>query len=218
MELLPINFSYVWFGLVLFINGLAMGMFASPNRAAVMNSLPPNQRGQGAGMGAVSMNSAMVLSIGIFFTLIIVGLSGYLPTALFQGLTAHGVPAAAARKMADLPPTSSVFAAFLGYNPVESLLGPSGALAHLTKAQQVFLTGRSFFPTLIATPFKHGLDEALDFAVACCLLAAGASSMLGKKYVHAPSNENGATVDGTSAMAPVPEGIESVVIASELAD
>jgi MFS family permease len=209
MELLPINFSYVWFGLILFINGLAMGMFASPNRAAVMNSLPPDQRGQGAGMGAVSMNSAMVLSIGIFFTLIIVGLSGYLPTALFHGLTAHGVPATAARKVADLPPTSSVFAAFLGYNPVENLLGPSGALAHLTHAQQLFLTGRSFFPSLIAAPFKHGLHEALDFAVACCLLAAGASLMLGKRYVYTTSDAETVASNGDEPTASTPEVVMS---------
>ncbi len=196
MELLPVNFTYAWFGLILLASGLSMGLFASPNRAAVMNSLPPDQRGQGAGMGATSMNSAMVLSIGIFFTLIIVGLAGYLPTALFQGLTAHGVPAVLARKVANLPPTSSVFAAFLGYNPIVSLLGPSGALAHLSHAQRVFLTGRSFFPSLIAAPFKHGLHEALDFALGCCLLAAVASSMLGKQDSAARRRGVSATVEG----------------------
>jgi MFS family permease len=190
MELLPINFSYVWFALTLLMNGLAMGLFASPNRAAVMNALPPDQRGQGSGMVSTSMNAAMVLSIGIFFTLIIVGLSGYLPSALFEGLTAHGVPAAAARRVASLPPTSSVFAAFLGDNPVKSLLGPSGALAHLSSSQVTFLTGRAFFPSLIAEPFRHGLHEALDFALACCLLAAAASAMLGKQYFYrAPNSE-----------------------------
>ncbi|MHB2027811.1 MAG: MFS transporter, partial [Acidimicrobiales bacterium] len=184
MELLPINFSYEWFALTLLMNGLAMGMFASPNRAAIMNALPPDQRGQGSGMVSTSMNAAMVLSIGIFFTLIIVGLSGYLPSALFEGLTAHGVPAAAARRVASLPPTSSVFAAFLGDNPIKSLLGPSGALAHLSNSQVTFLTGRAFFPSLIAEPFRHGLHEALDFALACCLLAGAASAMLGKQYFY----------------------------------
>ena len=184
MELLPINFSYIWFALLLLANGLAMGLFASPNRAAVMNSLPPDQRGQGSGMGATTMNSAMVLSMGIFFTLIIVGLSGYLPSALFKGLTAHGVPAGAAHRVANLPPTSSVFAAFLGYNPVKSLLGPSGVLAHLPKAQALFLTGRSFFPSLIAGPFAHGLHEALTFAMVACVLAAVAAASMGKQYFY----------------------------------
>ena len=189
LEVLPVNFSYVWFALLIFTNGLAMGLFAAPNRAAMMNSLPPNQRGQGSGMGATTMNSAMVLSIGIFFTLMIVGLSADLPSSLFSGLTAHGVPATAARKVANLPPTSSLFAAFLGYNPVENLLGPSHVLAHLKTAQAAFLTGRSFFPKLIAVPFGHGLREALDFAVAACLAAAGASSLLGKRSALQPREQ-----------------------------
>ena len=187
LELLPIDFSYIWFASLIFVNGLAMGLFASPNRAAVMNSLPPDQRGQGSGMGATIMNSAMVLSIGIFFTLIIVGLSSELPTTLYQGLVSHGVPAGVAHNVANLPPTSSVFSAFLGYNPVESMLRPTGVLAHLKPAQAQFLTGRSFFPQLIARPFGHGLHEALDFALAACVVAAGASAMLGKRYVHEAS-------------------------------
>jgi MFS family permease len=191
LELLPVNFPYGLFALIIFVNGLAMGLFAAPNRAAMMNSLPPDQRGQGSGMGATTMNSAMVLSIGIFFTLMIVGLSADLPTSLFNGLTAHGVGAAAARKVADLPPTSSLFAAFLGYNPIEKLLGPSGVLTHLPRSQATFLTGRSFFPKLIAVPFGRGLHEALDFAVAACLAAATASAMLGKRSSYKPREQLG---------------------------
>lgn len=187
LGLLPVSFSYPLFALLIFVNGLAMGLFAAPNRAAMMNSLPPESRGQGSGMGATTMNSAMVLSIGIFFTLMIVGLSADLPTSLFNGLHAHGVSATAARKVADLPPTSSIFAAFLGYNPVEKMLGPSGVLAHLRPDQVAFLTGRSFFPKLIAGPFGRGLREALAFAVAACLVAAGASSMLGKRTAYVPA-------------------------------
>jgi len=203
LELLPIDFSYIWFGLLLLLNGLAMGMFASPNRAAIMNSLPPDQRGQGAGMATTGMNAAMVLSIGIFFTLIIVGLSAYLPTALFSGLTAHGVPAAAARKVSHLPPTASVFAAFLGYDPVKNLLGPTGILNHLPRAQVAFLTGRSFFPSLISGPFRHGLREALDFAAAACLVAAGASALMGRQYIdqtRLTSGAVGSTPDAQAAL------------------
>jgi MFS family permease len=212
LELLPINFPYVWFALLIFINGLSMGLFASPNRAAVMNALPPDQRGQGSGMGATIMNSAMVLSIGIFFTLIIVGLSAQLPTTLYHGLTAHGVPAAAARRVADLPPTSSVFSAFLGYNPVQSMLAPSGVLAHLRPDQAAFLTGRSFFPKLIAVPFGHGLHEALDFALTACLVAAAASVMLGRQYFYqapAPPPGTEGPADGLTparVLATVPDG------------
>jgi len=218
LELLPINFSYIWFGLLLLANGLAMGMFASPNRAAIMNSLPPDQRGQGAGMATTGMNASMVLSIGIFFTLIIVGLSAYLPTALFHGLTQHGVPAAAAHRVASLPPTASVFAAFLGYNPIQNLLGPSGVLAHMPHAQAVFLTGRSFFPSLIAAPFAHGLHEALDFAIACCLVAAGASAMMGRQYYYqAPtggtteSSTSGSPAESSDVATPA-EGSELVTV------
>jgi MFS family permease len=184
LELLPINFSYIWFGLILLLNGLAMGLFASPNRAAIMNGLPPDQRGQGSGMATTGMNASMVLSIGIFFTLIIVGLAASLPAALYHGLIAHGVPAASARQVANLPPTAALFSAFLGYNPIQELLGPSGVLGHLPHAQSAFLAGRSFFPNLIAGPFKDGLHEAIDFAIACCVIAAGASAMLGKQFFY----------------------------------
>jgi MFS family permease len=191
LQLLPIDFPYVLFALLILLNGMAMGIFVSPNRAAVMNSLPPEQRGQGAGMGATMMNGAMVLSIGVFFTLIIVGLSSSLPGTLYHGLVAHGVPAAVARRLSHLPPTSSVFAAFLGYNPIRQLLGATGVLAHLPHAQAVYLTGRSFFPKLIATPFRSGLHVALDFAAAACLIAAGAGWLIGTDYHYRSPGEEG---------------------------
>ena len=160
--ILPINFSYTWFALLLLVNGIAMGMFASPNRAGIMNSLPPNQRGAGAGMVATFQNSAMVLSIGIFFTLIISGLAASLPGAFYAGLTSQGIPAASANVISHLPPTATLFSALLGYNPIQSLLGPS--LAHLPAAKVAYLTGREFFPKLIASSFGKGLDEAFYFA------------------------------------------------------
>src|SRR5450755_3332735 len=139
--LLPVNFVYWQFALILLLNGIGMGLFASPNRAGIMNSLPPDQRGVGAGMSATFQNSAMVLSIGIFFTLIILGLSSSLPAALNRGLTAQGVSAADAARLAALPPVSVMFAALLGYNPIQTLLGP--ALAKLPAGHAAFLTGRS---------------------------------------------------------------------------
>ena len=182
LELLPADFGYVWFALLLLMNGLAMGLFASPNRAGIMNSLPPSQRGAGAGMTATFQNSAMVLSIGIFFTLIIAGLASQLPGALYSGLTAHGVPAGAAARVSHLPPTGALFSAFLGYNPVQTLLGP--VLAHMAPAKVAFLTGRSFFPSLISGPFMVGLRVAFDFAAVACLVAAVASWLRGGKYYH----------------------------------
>jgi MFS family permease len=181
LELLPTNFNYVLFGLLLLLNGLAMGAFASPNRAGVMNSLPPQHRGAGAGMSATFQNSAQVLSIGIFFSLMIAGLSSKLPRSLYSGLTAHGVPAAAATRVAHLPPVSTLFGAFLGYSPVQHLLGPS-VLGQLPKSQQDVLVGRQFFPDLISAPFRSGLHEAFTFAIVACAVAAVASWLRGGKY------------------------------------
>ncbi len=125
LELLPIDFAYWEFAVILLLNGIGMGLFASPNRAGIMNSLPPERRGVGAGMSATFQNSAMVLSIGVFFTLIILGLASSLPTALDHGLIAQGLPHADAARIAALPPVSIMFAALLGYNPVQTLLGPA---------------------------------------------------------------------------------------------
>jgi MFS family permease len=199
LELLPVNFSYPAFAMLLLMNGLAMGLFASPNRAAIMNSLPADQRGQGAGMSTTTQNSAMVLSIGIFFTLIITGLASHLPVTLARGLTAQGVPAAAAAKVAALPPTATVFGAFLGYNPIASLLGPSGVLAHLPHARAAYLTGRGFFPNLISVPFTAGLHEAFDFAIVACLIAAAASWLRGKHVTQPDPFTGQAGAPSTSA-------------------
>ncbi|WP_235038890.1 MFS transporter [Kibdelosporangium aridum] len=177
LTVLPVNFDYVVFAILLVINGIGMGMFSSPNRAAVMSSLPGNARGAGAGMTATFQNAAMVLSIGIFFSLIIAGLSTSLPGALTSGLTAHGVPAADASQIAQLPAVAVLFAAFLGYNPVQQLLGP--ALSQLPPDQASFLTGRSFFPSLITEPFADGLHVAFWFAIAACVIAAVASWLAG---------------------------------------
>ena len=183
LELLPVDFPYLAFASLLLLNGLAMGAFAAPNRAGVMNSLPPQHRGVGSGMNSTFQNSAQVLSIGIFFTLMIIGLSSTLPGALYHGLLAHGVPASAARRAAGLPPVTTLFAAFLGYSPIEHLLG-AHALAHLSTANQTALNGRGFFPSLISQPFRSGLHAAFDFAVVACLVAAGASWLRGGKYVY----------------------------------
>jgi hypothetical protein len=161
--------------------GISMGMFASPNRAAVMNSLPPQHRGAGGGMNQTFQNSAQVLSIGVFFTLMILGLASNLPHTLSSGLQAHGVSAAAASSAAHTPPVSVLFAAFLGYNPIEHLVG-THVLATVSAANHATLTGRSFFPQLISAPFSTGLHEAFAFAIIACLIAAGASLLRGGTY------------------------------------
>jgi MFS family permease len=184
LEQLPVNFSYPLFALLLLAMGAGMGLFSSPNQAGIMNSLPPDQRGAGAGMTATSQNSAMVLSIGIFFSLMIIGLSAHLPAAMESGLRAHGLAAVTAHRVAHLPAVSSLFAAFLGYNPIQQLVG-THALAALPHAQAALLTGRSFFPQLMTAPFSHALSAAFTFAFIACLVAALASWLRGGKFHHA---------------------------------
>jgi len=181
--LLPINFSYPVFALVLLSLGLSMGLFASPNRAAVMNSLPPADRGAGGAMNQTFQNSAQVLSVGIFFSLMIAGLASTLPHTLSSGLAAHGVPTGVANAIGKVPPVSVLFSAFLGYNPVQSLVGKH-VLSTLSAHDRTVLTGRSFFPHLISQPFENGLHTALTFAIIACLVAALASALRGGVYHH----------------------------------
>jgi len=183
LELLPVNFNYVEFGGLLLLNGLAMGAFAAPNRAGVMNSLPRQHRGVGSGMNSTFQNSGQVLSIGIFFTLMIIGLSSTLPSSVLHGLTSVGVPLVDARRVAALPPVSTLFASFLGYNPLVHLLSPH-VLANLPAHTQHALARRQFFPSIISRPFRSGLHAACDSAVLACLLAAGCSWLRGGKYVY----------------------------------
>jgi MFS family permease len=192
LMLLPANFSYVLFALVLLLMGMSMGIFSSPNQAGIMNSLPPDSRGAGAGMVNTFMNSAQVLSIGVFFTLMILGLAAGLPHSLYHGLVAQGVPAPAAQRVASLPPVGSLFAAFLGFNPMQQLLGPT--LAHLPAGHAAYLTGRSFFPKLMSGPFHTGLERAFTFAIIAALVAAAASWLRGGKYVHGVAEEGGETL------------------------
>ena len=186
LDMLPVNFSYWPFAGALLLTGLSMGAFAAPNRAGVMNSLPAGDRGAGGAMNQTFQNSAQVLSIGIFFTLMIIGLAATLPTSLTAGLHAHGVPAATATRVAHLPPVSVLFAAFLGYDPVRTLIGP-GVIAHLSAANATALTNRNFFPNLLAEPFQSGLHKAFAFAICACLLAALMSWSRGRRYVATES-------------------------------
>jgi MFS family permease len=181
--LLPTNFAYGEFAAILFLMGVSMGLFASPNRAAVMNSLPPKDRGAGGAMNQTFQNSAQVLSVGIFFSLMIIGLASTLPHTLSSGLHAQGVPLATAHTIGKTPAVSVLFASFLGYNPVKNLVSPH-VLSHLSAHSQAVLTGRSFFPHLISAPFRTGLHTAFAFAIVACLIAAVASAMRGGVYHH----------------------------------
>ncbi|MGO8870895.1 MAG: MFS transporter [Acidimicrobiales bacterium] len=221
LEVLPVDFPYWAFGILLLLTGLTMASFGSPNRAGVMNSLPAQHRGAGSGMNTTFQNSAQVLSIGIFFTLMIVGLTASLPQNLLHGLLAHGVPGGVADRAAHLPPVSTLFAAFLGYDPVQHLVGAQ-AFAQLTAEQRSALSAHSFFPGLISAPFRAGLHAALDFAIVASLLAAGASWLRGGRYVYSEPGEAtaGAGRGGTAgadrdpALATVPAAAGSRALAS----
>jgi MFS family permease len=183
LDRLPVDFSYPALAGILLLMGLSMGAFASPNRAGVMNSLPAEHRGVGGAMNQTFQNSAQVLSIGIFFTLMIIGLAATLPATLTAGLEAHGVPAATATHVSHLPPVSVLFAAFLGYDPVRQLIGPE-VLGHLSPANVAALTSHHFFPSLISAPFRDGLDKAFGFAIGACLLGALTSWSRGERHVE----------------------------------
>jgi MFS family permease len=184
--LIPVDFGYGWFAALTFLNGVGSGMFASPNTAAIMNAVPADQRGAAAGMRGTFFNAGSSLSIGVFFSLMVMGLADTLPTTLTQGLQAHDVPAQAAAQIGALPPVGSLFAAFLGYNPIGELLGSTGVLHSLPASQASVLTGNQFFPNLISGPFHSGLVVVFVAAAAMMVVAALASFLTGpaRSAVH----------------------------------
>jgi MFS family permease len=182
LMLLPVNFPYWAFALIIFGNGIGSGLFASPNTSAIMSSVPARHRGAASGMRSTFMNSGMSLSIGVFFSLMIAGLAATLPRTLSSGLHAQGVPMSVATHVSHLPPVSTVFAALLGYNPVQHLLQGSGVLAGLPPHKAALLTGNQFFPHLISGPFHHGLIIVFTTAAIMSLVGAGVSLLRGGQF------------------------------------
>jgi MFS family permease len=175
----PVDFPYPVFAVIVFANGVGQGMFSAPNTSAIMGSVPPERRGAASGMRATFQNSGMALSIGIFFSLMVTGLAGHLPHTLSTGLQAQGVPASVAGQVSSLPPVSTLFAAFLGQNPIGHLLAPSGVLHTLPPAHAATLTGTRFFPNLISGPLHQGLTVVFVAAAVMSLVAATASLLRG---------------------------------------
>jgi MFS family permease len=189
LMLLPVNFPYWAFALFIALNGIGSGMFASPNSSSIMGSVPASDRGAASGMRSTFQNSGTAVSIGVVFTLMIIGLSSTLPRTLTNGLTKLGVPSGVAHQVASLPPVSSLFASVLGVNPIQHLLGPSGVLGKLPAASQAQLTGRTFFPSLLSGPFHSGLIVVFSVSAALSVLAAMASLLRGKHQVTADPAE-----------------------------
>ncbi len=177
--LLPVDFPYWAFAVLIAANGIGSGMFAAPNSSSIMGSVPAAQRGAASGMRSTFQNTGTALSIGVFFSVMIAGLASSLPKTLASGLQHQGVPSGAAHQIASLPPVSSLFAAVLGVNPLGHLLAARGVLSALPAAARQTITGREFFPDLISGPFQHGLVVVFALATALTVLAALASALRG---------------------------------------
>ncbi len=199
LMLLPVDFPYPLFALLIFGNGVGSGLFASPNTSAIMSAVPARHRGSASGMRSTFQNSGMALSIGIFFSLMIAGLASSLPRALTSGLTAQGVPASVATQVSHLPPVSTMFAALLGYNPVQNLLAPYGVLSKLPASHVAVLTGRQFFPQLISAAFHHGLVIVFTAAAIMSLAGALVSLLRGKQFYY---DDEAPSVPGTKTISP----------------
>ena len=188
---LPVNFAYPTFAGLLVLSGIGQGMFSAPNTSAIMSSVPAEHRGAASGMRATFQNSGTALSIGVFFSLMTAGLAASLPGALSSGLHAQGVPTPTAASVAHLPPVSTLFAAFLGNNPIQHLLAPTGVLANLPAHNLATLTGTQFFPRVISAPFHHGLSIVFTAAAVMAAIAALASLLRGKQH----QNDDSALAD-----------------------
>ena len=182
--LIPIDFSYPIFAILLFFNGVGSGLFSAPNTTAVMNAVPADQRGVASGIRATFQNGGMVLSIGVFCSLLVAGLSSSLPGALHSGLAAQGVPDQAVSAVAAVPPVSLMFAAFLGSNPIASLLNSAGVLHTLPAHTVATLTSKTFLPQLLTAPFHSGLAVVFTLATALALAGAVVSLFRGGIYIH----------------------------------
>nr|WP_268239949.1 MFS transporter [Streptomyces fuscichromogenes] len=193
---LPVDFDYGLFAALLLLNGIGQGMFSAPNTSSIMGSVPAEYRGVASGMRSTFQNSGTALSIGVFFSLMVSGLATSLPATLKSGLVAHGVPAASAAHAASLPPVSTLFATFLGNNPVQHLLASEGVLDHVTRAQRSVLTGHTFFPQLVSGPFHHGLGIVFGVAAGMALVSAVASALRGS---HRPGPDHRKPEDRTAA-------------------
>ena len=189
LVMIPVNFNYWIFAVLVFFNGLGGGIFTAPNTAAIMSSVPAAERGAASGVRATFFNAGSSLSIGIFFSLMIIGLANTLPTALSSGLQEQGVSASVAHEVANLPPVGSLFAAFLGYNPIAELLEPYHALQQPGVNTEV-LTGQTFFPHLITEPFHSGLVVVFVAAAAMMVIGMIASMFNPGRYADAPGADN----------------------------
>jgi EmrB/QacA subfamily drug resistance transporter len=205
LTLLPANFNYVTFAALLALMGLAQGLFQVPNTTSLMNSVPPDQRGTASGMSATTVNAAAVMSLAVFFSIVTLGLAASLPATLSSGLIHAGLPASIANQIANLPPIAALFAAFLGYNPMATLV-PKAAIQLLPHASQVNILGKTFFPNLISSPFMLGLHAVFYLSAGLCLISAIASLFRGKRYIYGEAEESSQALEALEEGAPILSG------------
>ncbi len=215
LMLIPVNFAYWTFALAILVIGLGMGMFVSPNLAAIMNSVPAEHRGASSGMRSTVANTANTVSLTWIFAIVTLGLAAYLPSAMYQGLTQAGVPTNVAEQVSHLPPTGAMFAAFLGYDPMRTMLPPS-VVQNLPANSQALLFSKTFFPNLISSPFDYGLRIAFLISIVICVGAAVACMLSGRRFIYEqevqPQPSLGLAVDPANPPSP----LESVDPCAEL--
>jgi MFS family permease len=191
LSTLPYNFNYPEFASILFVMGMGSGMFASPNTASIMNSVPPEHRGAASGMRATLQNTGQTISLAIFFTIVLEILAGKLPSVLSSAVVSAGAPSALAYAFSKIPPTGALFAAFLGYNPVASILQqlPPSIRSAIPSSALNVLTGKHWFPTVIASPFMQALSVSFYIGAAISLVAAVSSALRGRVYIYDANRE-----------------------------
>lgn len=198
LSLLPYDFEYLSFAAVILVMGMAGGLFAAPNIASIMNSVPPEHRGAASGMRATLQNAGQTLSLAAFFTIIITGLSSGLPGALAGAMASAGVPQLSGA-FSSISPSSALFSAFLGYNPMQSILADprlASAVSQIPATTYTYLTGQTFFPTAIAPAFVSALDLSFYIGAALSMAAALASFLRGRVYIHEEAVVSGGVPSG----------------------
>ncbi len=182
---LPVNFNLIEFAFAEFLMGIGSGMFSTPNTASIMNSVPPEERGVASGMISTLRNTAGTASMAIFFTIVIVGITQRFPEAMLSSLTSIGA-VNLAPVLTNIPPTSALFSAFLGYNPVNAILVtiPPSIVAHIPNSILNTLTGITWFPSTLAIAFLPSLQISFIIGAVISAVAAILSALRGERYIH----------------------------------
>ena len=207
LSFLPYDFDYPIFAAILFIMGIGSGMFASPNTASIMNSVPAEHRGAASGMRATLQNTGQTVSLALFFTVIISALASNLPSAMMTALSNAGA-GALAQAFGSISPTGALFAAFLGYNPIGTLLSSpqlASVVSQLPQSTINTLEGTTFFPNAIAPAFVSALQLSFYIGAALSFAAAVASVFRGGRYIHEVEQARGeAEMQAEVPVPPVP--------------